>query len=463
MTKTKHAPSTQKVRRDVVGGKRGDGHVRTKRIRRPDAQRIHRGTCDATLTGVAGLVSFGAYLRRLGLDRELARTFDDMKPGLSVVYPMAAQIRLGLDLFVAGETRVFGLEALAADAVFVRLAGGVVPSLDTVYRDFERFDVDRCRKLEAFVARTGLVRVAKLRAPMVHMDVDTSVTPVDGEHEGAVPGPNPKYRGRPSYHPIFARVAESDTLVGASLRRGDTGLGEDDAALIGQWVARVRSALRAKSGLCVRVDAGGDCAAILKAIHATGSYFLVKARLTQDLVSALMAQTEWRTVDRDALGRPTRQVAELAFQRSAWGKLDVRVVASRTSDRESRQLALWDGVDLDSVHVYLTNRQDDADDIAWDYDGRAGIEPLIAELKGALGIGHHSSWHFDANHAAMLVKMLAHNLVLNWVDAEHPGLRKWRLPWLRRALIRVPGRLTRSGRRRNLHVPPSSALARQLN
>jgi hypothetical protein len=40
------------------------------------------------------------------------------------------------------------------------------------------------------------------------------------------------------------------------------------------------------------------------------------------------------------------------------------VIASRTSDRESRQLALWDGVDLDSVHVYLTNRPDDADDIA---------------------------------------------------------------------------------------------------
>jgi hypothetical protein len=139
------------------------------------------------------------------------------------------------------------------------------------------------------------------------------------------------------------------------------------------------------------------------------------------------------------------------------------VIASRTSDRESRQLALWDGVDLDSVHVYLTNRPDDADDIAWDYDGRAGIEPLIAELKGALGLGDDSSWHFDANHAAMRVVMLAHNLVLNWVDAEHPALRKWRLPWLRRALIRVPGRLTRSGRQRSIHLPPASALARQLN
>ncbi len=271
MTKTKHAPSTQGVRRDVVGGKRGDGHLRTTRVRRPGPRCIRRGASDPTLTSVAGLVSFGAYVRGCGLDRELARTFDEMKPGRLVVYPVSAQIRLGLGSYVAGETRVFGIEALAADSVFVRLAGGVVPSLDTVYRDFERFDAERCRKLEAIVARAGLARVARLRLPMVHMDVDTSVTPVDGEHEGAVPGPNPRYRGRPGYHPIFARVAESDTLVGATLRRGDTGLGEDDAARIGHSVERVQRALRPKRDLCVRIDAGGHCAAILQAIHAKGA------------------------------------------------------------------------------------------------------------------------------------------------------------------------------------------------
>ncbi|XYI02096.1 hypothetical protein ACMHYB_20895 [Sorangium sp. So ce1128] len=32
------------------------------------------------------------------------------------------------------------LEALAVDPLFVRLAGGVVPSIDNVYRDVGRFD-----------------------------------------------------------------------------------------------------------------------------------------------------------------------------------------------------------------------------------------------------------------------------------------------------------------------------------
>jgi hypothetical protein len=387
--------------------------------------------------------------------------FSDMKPGPMVIYPMHAQLRLGIDLFVSGETRVFGLEANAGDAAFVHLAGGVVPSVDTLYRDFARFDAQRCSTLEEYMASHGLAPVRKLRGRWAHLDVDTTVTPVHGEHEGAAVGPNPKFRGRLSYHPITARVAETDTIVGGLLRPGDTGLGGDDAALIGSWVARTRKALPKRVQLCVRIDAGGDCAEIMQAIHDASGYFLIKARLTQDVVSSLMATSAWKTVDRDAMGRPIRQVAEVAFRRGTWGELPVRVIAVRTSERESRQLALWNGVDLDSVHVFFTNRIDDADEIVWDYDGRAGIEPMIAEMKGAWGIGEVSSWHFEANHAAMLLKMLSHNLVHAWVAAEHAPLRAWRMPWIRRALIRVPGRMTRSGRRRSLHLPPGGQLQRR--
>lgn len=461
MTRNPHAPSTRKVRRDSLGGKRGDGDRRTRAVRRPDPRDVHAGRTDANLTGMAGLVQFGSFLRERGVDHRLRDLFGDMKRGPLVVYPMAAQLRLGLDLFIAGETRVFGLEACASDAVFVHLAGGVVPSLDTLYRDLARFDAERCALLEGYVAEHGRAPVRELRAPWVHLDIDTSVTPVFGEHEGALPGPNPRYRGRPSYHPILARVAETDTIVGIALRPGDTGLGGDDAMRIRQWVARTKASLRPGAQLCVRVDAGGDCAEILQAIAAGGGAFLVKARLTQDLVSVLMATTNWKTIDRDAMGKPSRQVAELNFRRESWGELPVRVIAVRTNERDSRQLALWSGVDLDSVHVFIASRPDDADAIVWDYDGRAGIEPLIAELKGAWGIGDVSSWQFEANHAALLLKALGHNLVRAWVRSKHAPLRSWRMHWIRRALIRVPGRMTRSGRRRALHVPPRSALARR--
>jgi hypothetical protein len=114
------------------------------------------------------------------------------------------------------------------------------------------------------------------------------------------------------------------------------------------------------------------------------------------------------------------------------------------------------------VHVFFTNRIDSAEDIVWDYDGRAGIEPLIAELKTAWGIGAQSSWHFESNHAALLLKILGHNLIRACVRARQPRLSRWRIPWVGRSLLRVPGRISRSGRVRRLHVPPASALVRML-
>ena len=44
-----------------------------------------------------------------------------------------------------------------------------------------------------------------------YASIDTTVMPMFGEYQGAVPGPNPKYHGRPSYHPIVARCAETGT------------------------------------------------------------------------------------------------------------------------------------------------------------------------------------------------------------------------------------------------------------
>ena len=113
-----------------------------------------------------------------------------------------------------------------------------------------------------------------------------------------------------------------------------------------------------------------------------------------------------------------------------------------------------------TVQAFLTNRVDDADEIAWDYDGRAGVEPLIAELKSAWFIGAASSTSFVSNHVVLLLKTLSHNLLDRYVRARLPQVAPWRTPWRRRLLIRAPGRLSISGHRRALHLLPASPLNR---
>jgi hypothetical protein len=451
-----------KVRRRALGGKRAMGwdyQARGRRVRRPDPHRIRLGKPDGTLTGVAGLALFGAFLRRLGLDRIL-NSFNDLKPGSRVVYPMGAQLRLLLDAAAVGEQRVFGIEALGSDPLFVHLAGGSVPSVDTLYRDLCRVHDLDLAKLELVMADQGLAEVRALRRDRVHLDVDTTVEPLFGHQEGALPGPNPRYHGRPSYHPLLGVVAESQTCIGAVLRAGDRGFGGTDAASVRTYVDRVRSAVGPATDVVVRIDAGGDCAEFFEEISAAGAHFLVKARLTADLLGAVMHHTRWTTVDSDADGRPLRQVAEIDFSRTEWQQrgLHVRVVAVRSLDRDvGKQVFLWSDLEY-TTHIILTNDFGRTlDDVARDYDGRAEVETIIAELKGALGIGKVPSQIFDANHTAFLIKLLAHNVLRRY--ARHIAAPPtWRLPWIRRALFLVPGRLVRSGRQWTLRLPPRSPL-----
>jgi len=469
-TKRKHAPSTSKVRRDLTGGKRGDGHKRRRAIRRPDPKRIRVGRPDPSLTAVAGLVMFGVFLRGLGIDHELREAFGSLK-SRDAVYPMGTQLRMLLDMFVVGEQRVFGLESLAADALFVRLAGGIIPSLDTVYRDLSRFDKAMIARLERMMVEQGLVEVrGTLKSTKeVHLDIDTTVNPLFcevGEIEGAEIGPNAKYRGRPSYHSVLARIAETDTCVGALLRPGDTSFGAAEVPLIEAWIDRVRDVIGPDRLMYVRIDAAGDCTEVMSAIHAKGSFYITKPRLTPDLCGAIATHPTWRTVDRDADGHPIRQVATIEFRRDEWKKreLAVRVVAVRSRDRDSgRRVYLWDDNDY-TAQAFLTNdTYIDEDDIAYRYDRRAGIEPLIAELKSAWGIGKVSSANFEANHATLLLKLLTHNLLRRYVNKHLPKLRAWRAPWIRRAVILVPGRMARSGRGHTIYMAPRPILEEMRN
>jgi hypothetical protein len=458
--------STQKVRRDAAGGKRGEGHRRFfDPVERPDPRAMRLGAEDPWVTSVGGLAAFGAFVHKEGIDASLAQHFDGMKAGASVVYPMSAQLRLLLDAQVCGEPRVFGLEALSADPLFVHLSGGMVPSLDTVYRDLERFETTGLSALERLVARQGLVPVASLRGQArVHLDIDSTVLPLFGEQEAAAVGPNPRYHGRPSYHPLLGVVAETGTVVGAELRPGDTGLGGDDTLVVKTWLARVRHALGGEPLVCARIDAAGDCTDLMRGIAAERAVFVIKAKMDRALRQAVTYAPTWTTVDEDGDGQPLTQVAEVPFERAVWREQElqgVRVIAERTRlDRCGKQLALWD--DAWTVQVFFTH---DAtltpDEVREEYNGRAEVETWIRDLKQGWSLGAMPSRVFAANHALFLVKLLGFNVLRRYAMRVLPApLSRWRTPWLRRVMIRVAGRLVRSARRWWLRLSMGSLLGR---
>jgi hypothetical protein len=457
------------VRRDEAGGKRPEGHKVPGVRHRPDPHRIRVQPTSDLLTGAAGLVGFGVFVQSLGLDTALHKAFDHLKSGPRMVYLMGDIVRLLIDALVVGEQRVYALEALASDALFVRLAGGMVASVDVVYDDLRRFRATDRSKLLAMVVEHGLALLRGRTFKILHIDVDTTVEPLFGQEiEGARPGPNPRYHGRPSYHPLLARVAEVNAIVGARLRPGDTSFGVADIPWLRQVVRTVRKAVGPDVILMVRIDAAGDCANVLGALDKLGVLFLTKAKMTPDLCAtiATLEPKAWKTVDRDADGRPIRQVAELDFLRPCWDERAVQynVIAVRERDKEGgRKLYLWPDNDW-TAHAFVTNDEvSDREALAEEYDGRAGIEPLIGELKHGYGLGKVSTNDFDANHVLFLMKLLTYNLVQRFVRAHHPSLATWQIAWLRRVLFCIPGRLVRHARGVALQVPAASRIARMLN
>lgn len=455
-------PGTQKVRRETLGGKRAEGWQWQKagrRVQRPDARRLTVGRPDATLSGVGGLVDFDAFLDALGLGRALRRHFGHLKRGRRVVYPMHTQLRLLIDLLAAGARRVFDVEAFAMDPVLAHLAGGAVPSVDVLYDDLQRFDAEELEQLEALVAQHGLQTLAGQHWERLTVDIDTTVMPLFGEQQGARVGPNPRYHGRVSHHPLLATIAETGAILGARLRPGDTGLGGNDEEDIIHWLRRLREHVGPDTVITVRIDAGGDCAQLLAALDDAGVHFVVKLHQTADFVGAAALATDWQPADEDADGRPSRQLAELGVRRDSWKDRRYRVLAARSNERNSgRQVELWPGIDH-SLQLFVTNDlHGDADDLVRHYDGRATIEHRIGDLKEGLSIGKASSWSFQANEALFLLRLLTCNLMRLWAAVRHPNVSWWRLTWLRRALIAIPARLLRSGGRWVLRLAPRPAL-----
>jgi hypothetical protein len=212
----------------------------------------------------------------------------------------------------------------------------------------------------------------------------------------------------------------------------------------------------------VRIAAAGDCTRLMSTIAERHAYFFIKAKMDRSLCQSVTLRPSWKTVDVDAHGHSVTQVAEVGFMRPSWleAGLTVRVIARRTREHTSgRQTALWEGADW-TTQVFLTNDPSiDPADVPFEYNGRAGIEPLIAELKGAWAIGKIPSETFLANHAMFLIKLLAHNLLRRYVrHTRLASVQTWRASWLRRVLLCIPARLLRSGRCWSLRLPPASPL-----
>jgi hypothetical protein len=105
-------------------------------------------------------------------------------------------------------------------------------------------------------------------------------------------------------------------------------------------------------------------------------------------------------------------------------------------------------------HAFVTDRPGTAIWLDADHRRHAVCELAIRDLKAGAGLAHLPSGQLNANAAWRLAATVAHNL-LRWTASLGLGSRDQQTvaKTLRRTLLALPGRLTRSARQWRLHLP----------
>jgi hypothetical protein len=117
----------------------------------------------------------------------------------------------------------------------------------------------------------------------------------------------------------------------------------------------------------------------------------------------------------------------------------------RTLDRQGELLPCWE------LFPFATNRTDALATVEAEHRQHAVVELCIRDLKDQ-ALAHFPSGKFTANAAWTVIACLAHNL-LRWTSLLGlPGHTIRAARTLRRRLLALPGRLTRTARRWTLHL-----------
>jgi hypothetical protein len=270
------------------------------------------------------------------------------------------------------------------------------------------------------------------------LDLDSFVGEVHGhEKEGAAYG----YTRELGYHPLLATRAGSDEVVHVRLRKGSANTQRGALRFVDELIARVRRA-GANGEILVRADSGFWNKKITARLRAKGCRYSIGVRITKPVAAAIDAIPEqgWRRLD----NYPETGEAEIAETTLGDDRLIVRRV--RTLDEQQQLFATW------QHFAFVSNRSEPLELVEREHREHATVELVIRELKDQ-ALHHFPSGRFNANAAWTVIACLAHNL-LRWTELLGlPDERPRRARTLRRRLLALPGRLTRTARRWTLHLP----------
>jgi hypothetical protein len=404
----------------------------------------------ASLTHFGGVHLFHEFLRVLHFRDFIAqqiryprgnRDYSVSQILLALIYP----IILGLD-------RIETASLLRSNGTFQYLTG--LPSFPDP-QTLRRFLLNAPAHLREQLHRANdrllqrFIHLPEHRSRLI-FDLDSTVLSVFGHQEGAEVGYNPRYRGKRSYDPLLCVEASSSFLWDVELRRGDAGTWSGSEELLACCFLSSPSDIRE---FRARADAGFGYGPVLDMLEArpTAQYAVV-ARMTRSLKSELgnlryeQMNAHW-------------EIAEFEHRPHGWSHARRCIVGRRLLKESDPEPTLF-VMKHYAYRAWHTNLPLTPAGVWHFYDGRAGMERRIREVREDYSLPKIPTHAFEANALYLEVVRLAYNLVTAFQRTCLP--KEWQnltLSKLRHRLFWLPGELTHPHNRPTLRLVNSPLIA----
>jgi hypothetical protein len=399
---------------------------------------------EPNLVAAAGLIPLMALVRTAGLQK-----LADER--MSVPTDKGANAGLKLSSLVAGMAAgadsIDDMALLRHGGMAKVFTGAYAPStLGSFLRSFtfghvRQVDAVASRFLLSLAEHTGLLGGGADAGP-VFVDVDDTIVEVHGHaKQGAAFG----YSGVRGLNALLATVSTESVapvIAAQRLRKGSAGSPRGAARLATDTLALIRRSRLAGRDVLLRADSGFWAKKTFDRLDAAGWQFSIGVRLQAHVRAAIeqIDEQAWVTL----ADYPPTSIAQIAETTLGDRRLVVRRV--RTLDKQGELLPTWEHF------PFATNRSDALQVVEAEHRQHAVVELAIRDLKDQ-ALAHFPSGKFTANAAWTVIAALAHNL-LRWTSVLGlPGQTIRAARTLRRRLLSMPGRLTKTARRYTLHLP----------
>ena len=419
------------------------------------------------LSSRSGSVLLPELAARLGLERELSR-------GLRQVFsrrPLHDPGRVIVDLatmLIDGGDCVSDLGALAEQPDLF----GQVASQSTASRlvhalgENERAAIRDARR----AARERAWRVGA-RPRTVTLDFDAQLVECHTEKEGGAP----HRKGGYGFHPLHCFLDETGEHLAGLLRPGNAGANTaaDHISVLEQALAQLPEEVADRDRdepvpLLARSDSAGASHAFAEALRERKIRYSLGYYVDERVGKAALAlpAKRWRPA-LDADGQEEREgawVAELTeqFDLSGWPE-GTRLIVRKEIPHPGAQLRFSD-LEGHRYQCFLTDETgEDIAGLEARHRLHARVEDRIQESQ-ELGLGRLPFQALEPNQTWFELVLLAQDL-LAWLRllVLEGELARAKPKRLRHRLLHVAGRLTRSGRRRTLHLPATWPWRDQLS